>query len=100
MKPLDDLQDQIVIGNNVFVEKIQEMIKGKEAIAEIPRNQRFVGRQSLEDLFYDSAELTKEIRNQKISKAHLEYGYTLKEIADSIGIHYTTVSKIMRGKET
>jgi putative transposase len=75
------------------------MIKGKETIVEIPRNQRFVGRQSLEDLFYDSAELTKEIRNQKISKAHLEYGYTLKEIADSIGVHYTTVSKIMRGKE-
>ncbi|MBW6464464.1 MAG: helix-turn-helix domain-containing protein, partial [Firmicutes bacterium] len=34
-----------------------------------------------------------------ISKAHLEYGYTLKEIADSIGIHYTTVSKILRERE-
>jgi REP element-mobilizing transposase RayT len=97
--PMDDLQEQIIIGNKVFVEKIQEMIKVKEAIAEIPRNQRFVGRQSLEDLFYDSAELTKELRNQKISKAHLEYGYTLKEIADSIGIHYTTVSKILRERE-
>jgi putative transposase len=97
--PMDDLQEQIVIGNKVFVEKIQEMIKGKEAIAEIPRNQRFVGRQSLEDLFYKSTEFTKEIRNQKISKAHLEYGYTLKEIADSIGVHYTTVSKIIRGRE-
>jgi len=62
------------------------------------QNQHFVGRQSLEDLFYDSTELTKEVRNQKISKAHLEYGYPLKEIADSIGIHYTTVSMIMRGK--
>jgi len=44
-------------------------------------------------------ELTKEIRNQKISVAQLEYGYTLKEIADSIGILYTTVSKIIRKKE-
>jgi hypothetical protein len=27
--------------------------------------------------------------------AHMSYGYTLKEIADYLGIHYTTVSKVI-----
>jgi len=94
--PFENLQDQIVLGNREFVEKIQEMIKDKKVVVEIPRKQRFVGRQSLEELFYDKSDLTKEVRNQKIAVAHLEYGYTLTEIANLIGIHYTTVSKIVR----
>ncbi len=65
------------------------MIKNKEVVVEIPRKQLFAGRQSLEELFPDATEVTKELRNQKIARAHLEYGYTLKEIADSIGVHYT-----------
>jgi len=96
--PMDDLQEQIILGDKAFVEKIQEMIKDKEDIVEIPRKQRFAGRQSLEELFSNTAELKKELRNQKIARAHIEYGYTLKEIADSIGVHYTTVSKIVRKK--
>ena len=34
-------------------------------------------------------------------EAHLQYGYTLKEIAEYIGVHYSTVIraiKKMRGK--
>jgi len=30
-------------------------------------------------------------------QAHVKYGYTLKEIADYLGIHYTTVSKVIKG---
>nr|MBF0223650.1 LacI family transcriptional regulator [Desulfobulbaceae bacterium] len=28
-------------------------------------------------------------------EAHITHGYTLKEIADCLGIHYTTVSKVV-----
>jgi putative transposase len=97
--PMDDLQEQIIIGDKAFVDKVQEILKDKKDIVEIPRNQRYAGRQSLSELFSDIADLTKELRNQKISKAHLEYGYSLKEIADSIGVHYSTVSKIVREKK-
>jgi len=97
--PMGDLQEQILLGDKAFVEMVQEMIKGKEAIVEIPRKQRFAGRQSLSDIFPHATGLTKELRNQKIVRAHLEYGYTLKEIADAIGIHYTTASKIVREKK-
>ncbi|MBI5182128.1 MAG: helix-turn-helix domain-containing protein, partial [Nitrospirae bacterium] len=34
-----------------------------------------------------------------IYHAHVRYGYTLKEIADYLGIHYTTISKAVKEVE-
>jgi DNA-binding MarR family transcriptional regulator len=31
-----------------------------------------------------------------MSEAHLQYGYTLKDIAKYIGLYYTTVSKAIK----
>jgi DNA-binding MarR family transcriptional regulator len=39
---------------------------------------------------------TKPLRDQTIYLAHAQYGYTLKEIADHLGIHYTTASKAFK----
>ncbi len=70
--PLDDLQEQTILVDKAFVEKIQEMIKEKEVVVEIPRKQSVAGRQSLGELFSDAAEFTKELSNQKVARAHLE----------------------------
>ena len=35
-------------------------------------------------------------RNKVIYDAHGRYGHTLKEIADPLGIHYATVSRIVK----
>jgi DNA-directed RNA polymerase specialized sigma54-like protein len=43
----------------------------------------------------------KKLKNQATYEAHLQYGYILKDIAEYIGVHYTTVSraiKKLRGK--
>ncbi|MCA1766381.1 MAG: helix-turn-helix domain-containing protein [Desulfobulbaceae bacterium] len=40
----------------------------------------------------------KQQRNQRMAEAHIAYGYTLKEIADCLGVHYTTVSKAAGGR--
>jgi putative transposase len=34
-------------------------------------------------------------RDRTIYRAHVTYGYTLKEIADHLRVHYTTISKMM-----
>ncbi|MDX8399002.1 MAG: helix-turn-helix transcriptional regulator [Gallionellaceae bacterium] len=36
-------------------------------------------------------------RNDAIRKAYLEYGYTMAAIASKLGIHYSAVSKIIKG---
>ena len=38
----------------------------------------------------------KKAKDQAIYKARLQYGYTLKDIAEYIGVHYTTVSRAIK----
>jgi hypothetical protein len=34
-------------------------------------------------------------RNELIRKAHIDHSYTLMEIGEFLGLHYTTVSKVV-----
>jgi AraC-like DNA-binding protein len=38
----------------------------------------------------------KKSKDQVMSEAHLQYGYTLKDIAEYIGLYYTTVSRTIK----
>ncbi|MEW6173319.1 MAG: transposase [Bacillota bacterium] len=89
--PWDELQGQVLLGKEGFVEKFKDLLADKEKLKEIPRPQRYVGRPSLDKLFEGVD--TKSGRDRNVYDAHIKYGYTLKEIADHLGIHYTTVSK-------
>jgi len=42
-----------------------------------------------------SGQKAKAQRDISINTAHMSHGHTLEEIADSLGIHYTTVSKVI-----
>ena len=75
---------------------IQSRLSDAREIGEIPRAQRFPGRSPLGELFQKQEKQDKTIRNQQIEMAHMQYGYTLKEIADQLHIHYTTVSKVLK----
>ncbi|MCX5885211.1 MAG: hypothetical protein NT096_04780 [Proteobacteria bacterium] len=39
------------------------------------------------------------IRDEKINRVYINFGCTLKEIAEYLGIHYTTVSRAITGVE-
>ncbi len=38
----------------------------------------------------------KNSKDQAIYKTRLQYGYTLKDIAEYIGVHYATVSRAVK----
>ena len=38
----------------------------------------------------------KKSKDQAIHEAHLQYSDTLKDIAEYIGVHYTTVSRVIK----
>ncbi len=94
--PWGELQGQILLGEDSFVERFKNLLKNKEEIKEIPRQQRYAGRPKLKEIFKKKSLGGKEGRNQGIYDAHINYGYTLKEIADYLRIHYTTVSKVIK----
>lgn len=97
--PWDKLSGQIVLGTETFLEKLKGMLCDKEDIAEIPRIQRHAGRPSLPEHFsVAEAVLSKVERNRLIHEAHVKHGYTLKEISDALGVHYTTISKVLNQK--
>lgn len=55
-----------------------------------------MGRPSLEQLFKDAR--NKTARDQCIREAFLRHGYRLKEIAATVGLHYSSVSQIANAK--
>jgi putative transposase len=87
----DDLQHQIFLGDDEFVEKhqlMQEKLEGD--LSEIPFKQRSVTPLSLK--YYDLHSTT---RNEAIVKAYQSSGYTMKEIGNYFKIHYSVVSRII-----
>lgn len=83
-----------IYGGESFLAKMQVLLEEKKELKEIPIKQRYPGRPSLDVIFSKNAD--KNERNDAIYQAHISYGYTLKEIADHLSIHYTTVSKVVK----
>lgn len=85
---------QSLLGREDFVEKLVGHVRGYEKVKEIPKGQRYLGRPSLADLFKPATK-GKERRDKKIAEAVERYGYSQKEIAEHLGMHYSTISKIV-----
>ena len=92
--PWQRLKGRIFFGSSWFIAKMQDKLVEKKDIKEIPREQRYPGRPSLQELFTESN--NRQGRDRQIATAHLEYGYTLQQIASALGIHYTTVSRAVK----
>lgn len=94
-RPWEKLVGQIFLGSENFAARLGELLGDKQEIKEIPRAQRYPGRPPLDRLFAGIDAASKQQRNKLLAEAHVAYGYPLKEIADFLSIHYTTVSKIV-----
>jgi REP element-mobilizing transposase RayT len=97
--PFVDIEEGIILGFPQFVDWVRDTQKDREKINEIPREERFVGRLSLKDLFSERMLKNKQMRDDMIRIAHLRVGYSQKDIADHVGLHYTWVSKIINEKK-
>jgi len=93
--PWERLSGQIFLGTEGFVHRMRDLLDGSGDIREIPRKQRHVGRPPLDVLFPSGTVVPKQERNRLIRLAHGTHGYTLKEISQVLGVHYTTISKVI-----
>ncbi|MDP1707696.1 MAG: transposase [Gammaproteobacteria bacterium] len=96
--PWPAVRGQALLGSEAFVEKIRPLLEGKDEIKEIPRAQRLLHRPSLRKLFTKAVQSDKALRDEAIRKAYLDYGYTMATIARHAGVHYSTVSKVIKGE--
>jgi predicted XRE-type DNA-binding protein len=78
---------------------MKDHLTGKEHIPEISKGQRFINRPSLKNIFTAEVLQSKGASDERIIEAVKKYGYTQKQIADHLGLHFSSVSRIMRMKE-
>lgn len=92
----DGLKGQSLLGGERFVEELIGHVRGKEEIKEIPKGQRYLGRTSLEKLFQGTRK-RKAVRDEVIAQAVQRHGYSQKELAGFLGLHYSTISRLVKG---
>jgi REP element-mobilizing transposase RayT len=97
--PWDTLTGQILLGSESFVKKMTGKLKAAEGLREIPRRQRLAARPALSALFPKQGFKNKTARDKAIHQAHRDHGYTLVEIGRALGLHYTTISKVVNRDE-
>ena len=95
--PWAQLQGQVLLGGEAFVEKMAPQLKASAAVKEIPKQQRLAHRPSLDALLAGSQ--SKAARNKAMVRAYLKHGYTLAEIGRVADLHYATVSRIIKAYE-
>ena len=96
--PWAELQGQILLGPSTFVEGLRPWLTATRRLHEVPRVQRYADRPALVTLFRDSQGLTKAARDRLIYTTHVDYGYPLSAIGRALGLHYTTISKVVKAQ--
>ncbi len=92
--PWKRLIGQCLLGEEKFLEKLSPYLKEKADLTEISRVQRFAVRPPLNKLLPRFRSRLK--RDRAITKAHVHHGYSQQEIAAHVGLHYSTVSRIVQ----
>ena len=93
--PWKSLRNQVYLGNDKFVEDMMLLVDGNKELSEIPSSQRRVKPDLIKNY-----EMKYSDRNLAIVKAYESGGYTLKEIGKYFGLHYSTVSGIVKGHKS
>ena len=91
--PLQERSNQVLLGSAKFIREMQPVLQGVKIVKRGPKQAR--RRRSLSALFRAVDTKARSERNELIRRAYLEYGYTLMDIGEHLGLHYTTVSKIV-----
>jgi putative transposase len=93
-----EVRGQSILGEDGFVDKLIDRLKKHKDLPEIPRSQRYAHRPSLERLFGEDTRKKGQARRRLIVKAVEQYGYKQTEVAAHLGIHYSSVSRIVNGE--
>ncbi|MDD5747640.1 MAG: transposase [Actinomycetota bacterium] len=94
--PWEGVKGQIYLGNDEFLKRIDTLIKGGETLKEVPKAQRYITKPELKDIFKHKGG---KVDPLEAYEAHVRYGYTLKEIAEHLGVHYATISRALKRLE-
>jgi REP element-mobilizing transposase RayT len=87
------LKNQIYLGSDAFVAKMQRKVEVAQDLSEVPAAQRRRMAKPLEHYARKYAD-----RDEAIEQAYASGGYGMKAIGDHFGLHYSRVSRILAGR--
>jgi len=88
------LDGKSILGSEAFVTQFQGMLASSASLKEIPRVQRFAARRTLKEIFSGCS--GRDEYASRIREAYIANAYTMREIADHLGLHTMTISRIVR----
>ena len=86
-----DLRQQIYLGGDAFIKRMQKKLKIQGDELSIPKAQRRAPAASLQAIARKHPD-----RNKAICKAYATGAYSYREIAEYYGVHLATVGRIIR----
>ncbi len=93
--PWSALSQDIYLGDEAFIDRIQaRMLDERRHDPEIPRSQRLQQGHSLAEIFVNSGTVSSGILT-----AYRSGRFTMRQIAEHLGVHYCTVSRIIARQE-
>lgn len=95
--PWSELKGQVLLGGDAFVEDMAPWLNAHATKGEIPKRQRLLRRPSIKTLLARAD--SKAERNEAMARAYLQHGYTLAEIGREAGLHYATISRIIKAMD-
>ncbi len=81
------------------MDPFMDQVRGYEEVKEIPREQRYLGRPGLKDMFSEKVMKDRKTRNERVARAVGEWGYSQREVANYLRLHDSTLSRIMNARE-
>ena len=94
--PWEEVKGQVFLGSEAFIERLTLQLE-ECSTREIPKRQRLVHRPPLRTLLAGTD--SKTARNIAMAQAYLKHGYTLSEISGAAGLHYATISRLIKAQE-
>ena len=95
----EGVKGQLILGEDEFVAGLSAYLRKHKDLPEIPKSQRHVSRPGLDKLFPENLLRNREWRDRRIREAVEDSGYTQREVADRLGIHFSSVSRIINRLE-
>ena len=92
--PWQHLKDALFLGSDAFADALRRKIPKDRDLRELPQARARPTPQSLDHYAQNS-----HTRDAAIAAAYASGGYTLKEIGNHFGLHYSRVSKIVNATE-
>jgi len=89
----DRFSSKPVVSDGALAEHLVDQCREAAHCIEFPRAQRFNSRPPLARIF--ESVLSKADRNARAVAAVRDHGYTMKEVADFLDVHYITVSRAL-----